>query len=539
MDKPKEERTGRTIAGAASVIALMHLSARAVGFVEQILRGKYFGTSHRADAYEVASKVPATIFYGCEKILNPSFIPSFIDMKQKEGEGKAWQLAGTTLAIQAVILTALVLAGRAFSEQLVQAIAPGFYPDQGGSEHKVQMTVNLMRIVFIAVFFLGISSTTYCILNAFKRFATPALGDVLWKVGTVAGLLILYGRLDVYAIALGFLAGAVLKLGTHVAALGRWLARLRIGDAIRHPIFKRMLLLMLPMAFGFAYSEARQLFDIRFASELEKGAVAALNYPRRVTDLPYQIVAYALGIALFPFLSEYASSGRMEDLKSLLLSSLRMLVFMFVPVTVALFVLAEPTIRVIYQAGEFDENSVRLTTPVLEFYALGMLAQALECVILQTFYSLKNTLVPTIIGFSTSLLHIGLAWWFVQTMSHTDPRGLALAYTLARSVKVVLAFVILAVILKGPSLKGQGGFVLKIAGATATMAFIMYLVYQQVVAVRPMEGRVDGMIVFMACAAVGAVVYLGASWMLRVPEVSDAVAAVRKRLRRRKSEGEG
>ena len=85
-EKPSEERTGRAIAGAASVIALMHLAARVVGFAEQILRGKYFGTSHRADAYEVASKVPTTIFFGCEKILNPSFLPSFIDLRQKEGE---------------------------------------------------------------------------------------------------------------------------------------------------------------------------------------------------------------------------------------------------------------------------------------------------------------------------------------------------------------------------------------------------------------------------------------------------------------------
>lgn len=532
LEQPKEERTGRAIVSAASVIALMHLGARVVGFVEQILRGKYFGTSHRADAYDVASKVPTTIFYGCEKILNPSFLPSFIDLKQKEGEDKAWQLAGTTLALQAAVLLLLVVAGRAFSAQLVQLVAPGFYTAQAGGPEKVQLTVNLMRIVFIAVFFLGMSSTTYCILNAFKRFATPALGDVLWKVGTVAGLVILYGRFGVYAIALGFLAGSVLKLGTHVVALGRWVLRLRIGNAIRHPAFKRMILLMLPMAFGFAYSEVRQLLDLRFASPLSEGAVAALNYPRRVTDLPYQIVAYALGIALFPFLSEYASEGKLDALRRLLLTSLRMLLFTFVPVTAALFILAEPTLRVIYQAGEFTERSVALTTPVLEYYALGMLAQALECVILQTFYSLKNTLTPTLVGFGTTLLHIGLAWWITQTSGHDDPRGLAMAYTVARSAKVVLAFILLAQILKGPSLRGQGGFVLKVIGATAVMALVMHLVYHQIVSVRPMGGRLDGMIVFVACSVLGGVTYIGTSYLLRVPEISGATAALRRRMKR-------
>ena len=528
-----EERVGGKVAGAASAIAAIHLSARVLGFVEKMLTAKYFGTSDRADAYTVAVKVPSTIFYGCEKILNPSFIPSFIDIRKREGEQAAWRLAGTTILLQSIILGALVIVGQLLAQPLVLLVAPGYAPGAPtGSPEKVELTVRLMKTIFLSVMFLGISSTTYCILNAHKRFATPALGDAFWKVGTVAGLIFLYGRLDVFALAIGFVAGAVLKLGTHVVALGRALLKLRLGMTLSNPTFRRMILLMLPMAFGFAYSELRALFDIRFASPLSPGAVAALNYSRTITDLPYQVVAYALGIALFPFLAEHASSERWTDLKSLFMSSMRMLVFLFVPATVVLFILSEPTLRVVYQSGEFNEESLRLTAPALEFYALGMLAQALECVILQTFYSLKNTLVPTLIGLGTTALHIGLSWWLVSTLSADDPRGLALAYTLARYVKVIVAFGFLAVALKGLPLGPHGGFVAKVLLASAAMAVVMHLAYGGIIAWHPLTGRKDAIAVFGACAVAGGAVYAIASALLGVPEVRSMARRIGERLKR-------
>jgi len=132
------------------------------------------------------------------------------------------------------------------------------------------------------------------------------------------------------------------------------------------------------------------------------------------------------------------------------------------------------------------------------------------------------------------MLHVGLAWWVTQTGSHDDPRGLAMAYTVARSVKVVLAFALLAQILKGPSLRGQGSFVLQVIGATAAMGLVMHLIYQQIVAVRPMTGRVDGLIVFAACSLVGGVAYIGLAYLMRLPEISSAVSAVKGRLKRGK-----
>lgn len=513
----------------------MHLTARFFGFAEKAVSANYFGTSYQADAYNVAYKIPSTIFFGCEKILNPSFIPSFIDLKQREGESAAWRLAGTTLLIQGLLLVGLVALGRALAEPIVRLVAPGFYPGyEGGSWVKVNLTTDLMGIVFLSVVFLGISSTTYCILNSFKRFASPALGDTLWKVGTVVGLIILfrYYGLGIYALAIGFVAGAWLKLGTHLVALGRDLLKIRPTLPLTHPSFKRMVVLMLPMAFGFAYSEFRQLMDIRFASPLSEGAVAALDYSRKLTDLPYQVVAYALGIALFPFLAERASAQKWDELRGILMSALRTLVFLFVPATVAMFVLAEPALRLVYQSGAFNEESLRLTVPALEFYALGMLAQALECVLLQTFYSMRNTLVPTIIGFATSALHIGLAWWFVNVLPTDDPRGLALAYAVARTVKVLIAFPVLGRALGGLPLRPHASFAWRVGVATGLMGMVLHLCLRVMATVYPMAGRKEGLVVFGVCAAAGAVAYLAVAAVLRVPEMQPVLRRLRSLARK-------
>ncbi len=528
-----EERAGRTIAKATSAIAAMHLLKFVVGFFEQVLFARYFGTSMEADAYKVAYKVPSTVFYGCEKILNPTLIPACVDMRKAEGDEASLRLAATAMLLQAMLLGLLIWAGCTFSKTLVLWIAPGY----GESPGKAELTAQLMVWIFPAVLFLGISSATYCVLNAMKRFASPALGDALWKVGTVAGLVLLYKDFGIWCIVIGFVAGSVLKLGTHLVALGRALWRMRPAlSLVRHPIFKRMCVLMLPMAFGFAYSEARSLMDIWFASRLTEGAYAALDYSRKITDIPFQLVSYALGIALFPFLAERASAAKWDELRDLLTGSLRMLLFLFVPLAAGLFVLANPTLRVVYQGGEFSEDSLALTVPALEFYALGMVALALEFPLLQAFYSLKNTLLPTLIGFATSALQVLLAWYFINHLPTEDPRGLALAHTVARTTKVVLAFGILSLVLQGGlPLRGHWGFIGRVLLATAVTVPILHLTYRGVLTKVPMTGRLSGLIVFAVCASVGAVIYVVAAALLKVPEVSRLTDGVARRLRGRKA----
>ncbi len=528
-----QERAGRSVARATLAIAAMHLLRFVVGFGEQVLFARYFGTSKEADAYKVAYKIPSTVFYGCEKILNPTLIPAFVDMREKEGEDAALRLAATAMLLQAGLLAVLVWLGCTFAKWLVLQVAPGY----GAIPGKVDLTATLMVWIFPAVLFLGISSATYCVLNAMKRFASPALGDALWKVGTVAGLVLLYKDYGIWCIVIGFVAGSVMKLGTHLVALGRVVWRMRPSLAVvRHPVFKRMCLLMLPMAFGFAYSEARSLMDIRFASELTEGAYAALDYARKITDIPFQLVSYALGIALFPFLAERASARRWDELRDLLIGSLRMLLFLFVPLAAGLFVLAQPTLRIVYQGGEFTEESLALTIPALEFYALGMVALALEFPLLQAFYSLKNTLVPTLIGFGTSALQVLLAWYFVSHLSAEDPRGLALAHTVARTTKVILAFGILSAALSGGlPLRGQWGFIGRVLLATAITAPLLHLTYRAMLVQVPLTGRLSGLIVFLVCSSVGAVVYVIAAALLRVPEVRRLADGVTRRLRRRKA----
>jgi peptidoglycan biosynthesis protein MviN/MurJ (putative lipid II flippase) len=167
-----------------------------------------------------------------------------------------------------------------------------------------------------------------------------------------------------------------------------------------------------------------------------------------------------------------------------------------------------------------------------------MLAQALECVLLQTFYSLKNTLVPTLIGFATTILHVLLAWWMVSVLPTDDPRGIALAYTIARTVKVVAVYIPLVLALKGPQLRTQVGFFAQVAIATAAMGAVMWLAYGAVVAAHPMASRKDGLLVFGACVLVGAVAYVTAGALLRIPELDAARRAVRERLARRRAKPE-
>jgi peptidoglycan biosynthesis protein MviN/MurJ (putative lipid II flippase) len=123
----------------------------------------------------------------------------------------------------------------------------------------------------------------------------------------------------------------------------------------------------------------------------------------------------------------------------------------------------------------------------------------------------------------------------VSVLPTDDPRGIALAYTVARTVKVVAVYIPLVLILKGPQLRTQWRFVGQVAIATAAMGVVMWLAYGAIVAAHPMGSRKDGLLVFGACALAGAVVYLVAGALLRVPELDTARRVLRERLTRRRA----
>jgi putative peptidoglycan lipid II flippase len=124
------------------------------------------------------------------------------------------------------------------------------------------------------------------------------------------------------------------------------------------------------------------------------GAVSYLYYADRLYQLPLGIVGIAIGVVLLPDLSRQLRAGR-DDLASH--SENRAIEFamaLTLPSAVALFVMANPIIEVLFQRGSFGPTDTMETAAALAAFAIGLPAFVLVKVFSPGFFAREDTRTP-------------------------------------------------------------------------------------------------------------------------------------------------
>ena len=98
-------------------------------------------------------------------------------------------------------------------------------------------------------------------------------------------------------------------------------------------------------------------------ASLENSAVSWLYYADRIYQLPLGIVGIAIGIVLLPDLSKRLRAGDREGAATSLNRSLEVSLFFTLPAAVALFVVPEPIIQVLFQRGAFSAGDAAARPP--------------------------------------------------------------------------------------------------------------------------------------------------------------------------------
>ena len=98
-------------------------------------------------------------------------------------------------------------------------------------------------------------------------------------------------------------------------------------------------------------------------------------------------------------------------------------------------------ITLLYQRGEFDENSTRLVAWALLWYVAGLVGHTVVEIMSRAFYALHNTLTPVMVGIGAMSLNIVFSYtfsaWFIR-LDWMPHGGLALANSLATGLEACL-----------------------------------------------------------------------------------------------------
>ena len=527
-----ESTTGKRIVKGALIISLFTLIGRSMGVVQRLVMARYFGTDMEADAYTLAfGSIVFTIALFPQQLLAP-FLPLFAERREKEGDAAAWRLAGSvgTLLVAALILVS--------ATGMLLAPALAGWASSFTSAATTQLAGRLVRVMMPAAFFIGLSALLALLLHAYKRFTLPAMGDTLNKVMLIVCLVLAYRFLGIHGLALGVVVGAVAGFALLAFGLRDRFREFRFGVDWRDPALRQLGFLMLPILASAAIAQVRTIIDYKFASGMASGSAASINYARVLVDTLVLLVPTAVGAAIYPFFSDQTAARDRTTMSETLMRALRMMVFLFVPITLALIALRTPVVQLLFQRGKFTQDSVALTVAPMSYYAAGLTVFAMEIMLMRFYFALKNTLTPAVIGALCVLVHLAVILIFKDSLQNAS---MALAATVSKTVKVGVLFVLLGGVLPNLQWRKNGLFLLKMLVAAAVTAAVLIAARRTLNGLMPpldSAGKLMRLIrlsaTIGAAGAAGALSFAVAAVLLRIEEATAIGTWIGKRVWKRK-----
>jgi putative peptidoglycan lipid II flippase len=420
---------GTTVLGLSGLAVL----AKVFGFGEKLVIAHFFGAQDMADVYFASIGIVLSVVFLVKELIYPSLLPIFTQcLSQSERDCGA--LFAKVFMLAALILTGAAVFAALFSGSLACIVAPGFSPE------KKQLTADMLRYLSPAALFLSLTAVTYTVLNARKNFLNAAWPDTALKFFIVAGLILLIPLWGIYATAVVLAIGAMALLVIHFCFIPDRVFLLATPVTQGNDALRKVLLLMSPLAVGVLCSHVNGLIDNILASTLPSGHLSYLGYSKKVVDAIIAIGPAAIVTIIYTQLAGLAAAQDINKFKQLLIKAVRLLLYISIPTAILLVGLNKPFIRVLFERGRFDAAATTGTAQAFLIYSAGFVTFSLEMLIVYAFYAISNTKTPVKTGIVCVCLNIAVAVILLRPLGYI---GIALAFVLAKTVKVILLSAIL------------------------------------------------------------------------------------------------
>jgi putative peptidoglycan lipid II flippase len=412
-----------TLLRSIATVGSMTMISRIFGFVRDILIAAVLGAGMLADVFFVAFKFPnlfRRLF--AEGAFNMAFVPIFAGILEEEGEEAARQFADQALAALLWALLVLVIVLELTMPWAMMVFAPGFLAEP----EKFDLAVALTRITFPYIIFISLVSLMAGVLNSFGKFAAAAASPILLNICLIGAVLIFapLAQTPAHALAWGVFVAGIVQFG--------WLAahcrRVGFQPGLRMPALSDNVRLLvrraLPVALGAGIYQINLLIDTIIASFLPAGSISYLFFADRVNQLPLGVVGVAVGTALLPMLSRQIRAGDDVAVQHNQNRAVEFSLLLTLPAACALFVIADPLVRVLFERGAFGEPQAVATAAALSIFALGLPAYVLVKALAPGFFARGDTASPVKIAVAAMVVNVALSLILMGPFLHV---GIAMA----------------------------------------------------------------------------------------------------------------
>lgn len=520
------------------------MASRVLGLLREMMFAALIGSGKWMDCYNLAFRVPNLLRdLFAEGALSQAFVTTFSKKLKTAGEEDAWQLANKMMTLAAVFMSFVTLAGVLAAPWIVDLLTS--FSDSGlRSEtaaeiaEQTALTVLMVRIMYPFILLVSLAALVMGMLNAKNVFGMPALSSCFFNLGSMAGGAAIgywldptWGKNSLIGFSIGVLIGGFAQLVCQFPALARVGYRFAADFRWRDPGVRQILRLMGPAVIAASITQINVVVNSMFAFGAGEGAVSWLGYAFRLMQLPIGVFGVAIATVTLPTLSRAATAGISDEFRSTLGKGLQLVVFLVLPATLGLVLLAEPIISVVFERGKFGIADRIATAAALRAYGYGLLFYAGLKVIQPAFYAIDKRWLPMLTSIGALLINIVLNWFFIFRL-HWGHESLALTTSVIAITNFVVLYLLMAKSAGDPGTKPLVVMFGKSLVAAAAMGVVCIAANHWLFG-NPLHFPLPlRALALIATVGTAAAVYFLVAKLLRIREAGDALAMLRRKIRR-------
>ena len=548
----------RALLGPSTVMATGTVVSRITGIARDIALAAALGFYLVSDTYSLGNSLPTIIYIlVVGGALNAVFIPQLVRRMEKDDDG------GNAYADRLITLTGSVLLGLSIlavvaAPWIVDLYTPADYP-----QSQYDLAVAFARLCLPQIFFYGAYTMLSQVLNARGTFGAPMFAPIANNVVAITTFVLFIivagtsaaadGALttgQVLLLGIGTTAGVVVQAAILVPVLGRagyrWRPRFDwkgqgLGKAAKLAGWTVGLVLVNQITYIVITRLAAQANVDAAASGATAAGITTYQKAHLVFMLPHSVITISIVTALLPALSRLAHEGKLKEVGEDVAGAMRLVAALVVPIAAMLFVLGSDVSVLLFGYGAATTDQAAVMGDVVSIFMIGLVPFTLFYVLLRGFYAMEDTRTPFVVTVIFSVIMLALVLWlfaFLTDLGVTSAggpqiAGIALGYVLAYWCGFVVLWWWLAhrlgslqsgatvsVLLR---LLTAGGVAVLVAGVTRTATLDLLIS-------DGLNTQLTSLVLIMAAVVVGLPTFFFAAWLLRVREVSAAVAMVKSRV---------
>ncbi len=505
--------------------------SRVAGLAREILAAIYFGTSGAASAFTIAFQLPNLVRgLFADAALSAAFVPVFAEFLEQKRRREAILLASTLFWLILLVLGAL----SAIFIVAAGVLIPLFIPGDNFSTQLVSLAVGLSQVLFPIVVLLGINGLLVGIVNSYHHFTIAALAPLVWNVVIIGALVLLRPMFSaedqIYAYAIGVLAGTVVQLLMVIPVLAKIDFRLKLHFNWRDPGVTRVLKLLVPVTIALGVINIDLVINSVIGALISDSAPRAIDAAFRIYMLPQGIFSVALATVLFPSLSRLVARRDTGGLRAMVGTGTRQNLLLLIPAAAATMALANPIVELIYQYGAFNAASTKEVSTALFWFALSMPFAGINLLLTRTFFSLQRPWIPSALAAGNLVVNA------IVSLALYKPLGIAgpVIGTVVASGGMTLAQMIFLRRQLDGSIQGRETVIVLAKVLLASLLLIVaargsWLLLDGLVGD---AGPLERMIAVLPALLAGLLVYCCAVYLVKIREATQISSFFLSRLRR-------